>query len=108
LRKFLHVFELRLALLAVVALVVAQLGATAHTYSHGAASLASHQSGAVSHDPCNDCLAYAPLLSAAATPGPLPSLEPQGHGVGPLATANSLVELPPALAFRPRAPPVRA
>ena len=107
-RKFLHGFELHLALLAVVALAVAQLGATTHAYSHDAAASTTQRAKPASHDPCNNCLAYAPLLSAVATPPHLPSIEPQGRGAVLAPAATSLVNLSPAFAFRPRAPPVRA
>jgi hypothetical protein len=108
LRKLLHRFELRLAVMAAVALLIAQLGAMAHAYSHDAAagSTTTHQAGASSHDPCNDCLAYAPLLAAAGTPAALPSIEPQGRGLATHAAANSLVDLSLTLAFRSRAPPI--
>jgi hypothetical protein len=107
LRKFLHRFELRLAVMAAVALLIAQLGAMSHAYSHDAAidSPTTHQTGASSHDPCNDCLAYAPLLAAAGASGALPFIEPQGRGLATRATARSLVDLSLTLAFRSRAPP---
>jgi hypothetical protein len=107
LRKFRHRFELRLAIIAAIALLIAQVGATAHAYSHDAAAgaAASHRSAANSHDLCNDCLAYAPLLSAAAAPSALPFLRPQGPSAAMRVTADSLVERSPTLAFRSRAPP---
>jgi hypothetical protein len=107
LRKFLHGFDLRLALLATVALLMGQVGATAHAYAHGAAVGATYQNGLASHDPCNDCLAYAPLLSAAASPGALPGLEPQVGAFDLAAPASSLIESAPKLGFRSRAPPIR-
>jgi hypothetical protein len=93
--------------MAVVALLIAQLGAMSHAYSHDAAvgSLPTHQSGASSHDPCNDCLAFAPLLSAAGAPSALPFIEPQGRGLTACATPCSLIDLSLTLAFRSRAPP---
>jgi len=108
-RKLRHRFELRLAIMAALALLIAQLGATSHAYSHDAAAgaAASHRSGANSHDQCNDCLAYAPLLAAAAAPSALPFLGPQGPSAAVRATADSLVERSPTLAFRSRAPPTR-
>lgn len=106
-RKFLHRFELRLAILAAISLLIAQVGATAHAYSHDAAAGAatSHRSAANSHDLCNDCLAYAPLLSAAAAPNALPFVGPQGPSEAIRVTADSLVERSLTLAFRSRAPP---
>jgi hypothetical protein len=108
LRKFLHRFELRLAVMAAVALLLAQLGAMSHAYSHDAAlgSPTTHQAGANSHDPCDDCLAYAPLLAPGGMPGALPFIEPQGRGLATSAAAHSLVDLSLTLAFRSRAPPL--
>jgi hypothetical protein len=106
LRKLLHRFELRLAVMAVVALLIAQLGAMSHAYSHDAEGPPStHLSGASSHDLCKDCLAYSPLLSAAGTTSPLPFIEPQGRSASIGAIAHSLVDRSPTLAFRSRAPP---
>jgi hypothetical protein len=107
LRKLLLRFELRIAVMAAVALLIAQLGAMSHAYSHDAAAgdPATHQTGASSHDPCSECLAYAPLLASAGTPNVLPSVEPQGRGLSTLAAADSLVDLSLTLAFRSRAPP---
>jgi hypothetical protein len=106
LRKLLHRFELRIALLAALALLIAQLGAMSHAYAHDAAvgSPATHQTAAT-HDLCNDCLAYAPLLAAAGTPSALPYIEPQGRGLATRATAESLLDLSLTVAFRSRAPP---
>jgi hypothetical protein len=108
LRELPHRFQFRLALLALVALAVAQLGATTHAYSHDAAASTTHRAVPSSHNPCNDCLAYAPLLSSGAAPGPLPTVEPQGRGAELAPAATSLIDLSPALAFRSRAPPDRA
>lgn len=105
-KKLSHRFGFRLAAMAVVALLIAQLGAMSHAYSHdGADSSSTRQIGASSHHPCNDCLAYSPLLSAAGTPSPLPFIEPQGRSAATRAMARSLVGLSLTLAFRSRAPP---
>jgi hypothetical protein len=108
LRKFLLRSEFRLAVIAAAALLIAQLGAMSHAYSHDAAigSPTTHPTGASSHDPCDECLAYSPLLASAGTPGALPPIEPQGRGLATRATANSLVDLSLTLAFRSRAPPI--
>ncbi len=100
-------FELRIAVMAAVALLIAQLGAMSHAYSHDAAvgSPSTHQTGANSHDLCKDCLAYAPLLAGAAAASALPFIPPQGRGLATRATAQSLVDLSLTLAFRSRAPP---
>jgi hypothetical protein len=107
LKKLLHRFELRIAVMAAVALLIAQLGAMSHAYSHDAAvgAPSSLQTGASSNDLCNSCLAYAPLLAGAATPAALPFIAPQGRGLATRATAQSLVDLSLTLAFRSRAPP---
>jgi hypothetical protein len=105
LRQILPAFQLRLAILAMAALLFAQLGAMSHAYSHDAARTAAHSTAANSHELCNDCLAYAPLLSAAGTSTALPLVEPQGRGPATSATVRSLVELGPIPAFRSRAPP---
>lgn len=104
---FLHRFELRLAVFAAMLLLLAQFGAMSHAYSHDAAvgSPATHQTGASSHDPCGECLAYAPLLSAAGTSATLPSVEPQGRGAALRSAAHGLIPSAPTLAFRSRAPP---
>jgi hypothetical protein len=103
-------------------LLIAQLGAMAHVYSHDAATGAasahqslsggpetgSPQSGSPQsggHDFCGDCLNFAPLLSAAGAPAPLPFIEPQGRVLAPHAERTSLVDRSPHLAFRSRAPP---
>ena len=54
-------------LLALLALVVSQLGAQWHTYRHGAAprTEVSGRQLQAAQEPCKDCLAYAPLLAAA-------------------------------------------
>ena len=92
--------------MAAVALLIAQLGAMSHAYSHDAAIGApTHQTGASSHDPCDDCLAYAPLLAVAGAPAALSFIEPQGHGLATSVTAQSLVDLSLTVAFRSRAPP---
>lgn len=107
-RQLLHRVELRIAVLAAMALLFAQLGAMSHAYSHDAAvgAPSSHDgTGAVTHDPCNECVAYAPLLCAAGTPAALPLLAPRGGTIATRATADSLVNLDLTLAFRSRAPP---
>jgi hypothetical protein len=102
-----HRFELRVAVMAAVALLIAQLGAMSHAYSHDAAigSPSTHQTDASSHQPCDDCLAYAPLLAVSGAPAALPFIEPQGRGLATSATAQSLVDLSLTVAFRSRAPP---
>ena len=106
-RRYLHHLELRVAILAAVALLIAQLGAVSHAYSHAAAGFPStHLTGANSHDFCNDCVAYAPLLAPGGTGNPLPSVDRQGRGLATRAAAQSLIDLSLTLAFRSRAPPI--
>lgn len=106
-RLFLPRFDFRTAFLAVAALLFAQLGAMTHAYSHDPAFSTTPRTALSAHDLCKDCLAYAPLLSAS-TPTTLPAFEPQGGSSGVLASATSLLDLAPQLAFRSRAPPTRA
>jgi hypothetical protein len=102
-----HRFELRLALMAMVGLVIAQLGAVSHAYAHDTAvgSPSLHLTGTISHDPCGDCLAYAPLLSAAGGSASLPFLAPALPVGVTAALPDSLIDGLPFLAFRSRAPP---
>jgi hypothetical protein len=101
-------FKFRIAVIAAAALLIAQLGAMAHAYSHvrdvGQAS--SHQTNTGNHDFCGDCLNFAPVLSAAGTPSALPCIEPQGRSFCVRAECRSLIDRTPHLAFRSRAPPV--
>jgi len=102
-----HRQEFRVALIAALALIFAQLGAMTHAYSHGLeqAPAASQQANQTIHDFCKDCLNFAPLLSAAGAPAALPFAVPQACSLAPQAQIACLVELKFRLAFRPRAPP---
>ena len=93
--------------MAMAALVIAQMGAMSHAYSHDAAagSVPLQIIGAVSHNPCGDCLAYAPLLSAAGASGSLPPIEPEPRRATERALPDSLIDGLPFVAFRSRAPP---
>jgi hypothetical protein len=101
-------FELRFAVIAALALVLAQFGAMAHAYSHApeTSTVASQQVSPGVHDYCNDCLNFAPLLSAAGAPTALPFAVPQRCCIAPQAQLALLAELQSLLAFRSRAPPV--
>lgn len=104
--NFLHRVELRMAVLAAVALFIAQLGAMSHAYSHdGARGASTHQLGGASHDSCSDCLAYAPLLAVGGMPHALAGIAPQCRAPASRITCHSLVDLSLKLAFRARAPP---
>jgi hypothetical protein len=80
--------NLRLALFMALALLVAQLGAQAHAYSHIRAD--SHATD---------------LLAAAGGAGLLPFLAPQGVLAAPGAAIPTLSARTPTPAFRSRAPP---
>ena len=112
-KRFPHQVALRLAFLAVIALGFAQAGAVEHAYAHDAALRAAVIFGDQSlqlpapgsHDACDACLAYAPLLSGAGAPAELaviltPEPAEAWHRPGRSHLDDSL-----ALAFRSRAPP---
>jgi hypothetical protein len=102
-----HRLRIRWAALAALALLIAQLGAMAHAYSHVPQTRSvSAQQPTPSHDFCGDCLNFAPLLSAAGAPTVLPLDLPRGCHAAPAAPLYSLVDLKLLLAFRSRAPPV--
>jgi hypothetical protein len=100
--------EFRVALIAALALLFAQLGAMAHAYSHTPEkpAVASQQANPDIHDFCKDCLNFAPLLSAAGAPAALPFALPQACRLAPQAHIACLVDLKFLLAFRSRAPPL--
>jgi hypothetical protein len=101
-------FEHRVVFLALAMLLIAQLGAQLHTYAHRDASAldAPRQTLLASHGSCGDCLAFAPLLSAAGTPAWLPRLAGQARTPPPPLRAQSLPDSALTLAFRSRAPPL--
>jgi hypothetical protein len=109
LRRLKATQEFRVALIAALALIFAQLGAMAHAYSHApeTTSTSSPQSKLGIHDLCKDCLNFAPLLSAAGAPTALPFALPQPCSMAPQAQIACLVEHKSRLAFRSRAPPVK-
>jgi hypothetical protein len=100
--------EFRVALIAALALMFAQLGAMAHAYSHAPEKppVSSQQPNQGIHDFCKDCLNFAPLLSAAGAPALLPIALPQACSLAPQAQITCLVDLKFLLAFRSRAPPI--
>jgi hypothetical protein len=103
-----RLFDFRVALVAALALIFAQLGAMTHAYSHVPEKppLSSQQPNLGIHDFCKDCLNFAPLLSAAGAPAALPFALPQTCSLAPQAQITCLVDLKFLLAFRSRAPPV--
>jgi hypothetical protein len=102
-----HRLRLRFAVIAALALVIAQLGAMAHAYTHvpQTRAAAAQQTSPSVHDFCSDCLNFAPLLAAAGAPAAQPFALPQGCCVAPLSQPDSLLDLKLLLAFRSRAPP---
>ena len=101
-------FRLRVALVTALALLFAQLGAMTHAYSHGprAAPTAVQQQVPASHDFCNDCLNFAPLLAAAGAPAALHVAIARSRGAEPPTPLATLIGHRSPLAFRSRAPPV--
>ncbi len=93
-----------LSLILAIFVLVAQLGAQAHAYSHLAKSPDPVQRSAY-QTPCVECSAFAPLLAAvsgAAFPAVVPAVEP------PAITAILAAGIPqaaPCTAYRSRAPP---
>jgi hypothetical protein len=102
-----HRFEFRITALAALAFLIAQMGAIAHAYSHRPSTQTSvYQQSLASHEPCGDCLNFAPLLSAAGTPAALPVSLPIAQSSQPAAAPESFLDHRTYLAFRSRAPPV--
>jgi hypothetical protein len=100
-------FEHRVVFLALAMLLIAQLGAQLHTYAHGnTGAYAPTPTLLASHGACDDCLAFAPLLSAAGAPARLPRLAGQACTPAPPLRAHSLLNSALILAFRSRAPPL--
>lgn len=93
--------------MAALALLLAQLGAMNHAYSHvPRAGASSNQTQPLSgHEYCGDCLNFAPLLASAGAPEgivlALPPPEPTLH----TAAETVSPQLKPRLSFRSRAPP---
>ncbi len=104
-------FALRIAVITTLALLLAQLGALTHAYSHvpQAARAAAHQPISNTHDACSDCLNFAPLLAPGGASDELPFAGPTGHpGLAPCAEESSAPGRHACFAFRSRAPPVAA
>lgn len=104
----LHRLQLRLIFAVIFALLFAQLGATAHGYSHDAVAQSHnlHHSGPASHEACNDCIAYAGVLSSAGAPEYAFCIGPALSGLLLREHGDSLQAEFLALGFRSRAPPV--
>lgn len=110
LKKLVRYFGFRIGVIAAIALLIAQLGAMNHAYSHlpRSATATTQRSGPGVHDICDDCLSFAPVLSAAGTAATLPLIEPPARVSALRAIAVSLINPRPDLAFRSRAPPAIA
>ena len=87
-------------------LVIAQLGAQAHAYSHLSATRdANGELQRIHTLACSECVAFAPLLAAAGG-----SAAPLLHLPAPAATVTAFAAQPPPraaalTAYRSRAPP---
>ena len=103
-----HRFQLRVAAWVALALFVAQMGAIAHAYTHKPSTpqTSAYQQGTNSHESCDDCLNFAPLLAAAGTPALLPFSLQHSQSAPPSAAPSSFRQSRTHLAFRSRAPPV--
>jgi hypothetical protein len=103
-----HRQEFLIAALAVLALIIAQLGAIAHAYTHQptAAKAATYRQTTNSQEYCGECLDFAPLLAGAGTPA-TPALSLQvTQSPSPPDPPASFLDHRTYLAFRSRAPPV--
>jgi hypothetical protein len=99
--------EFRISALAALALLIAQMGAIAHAYTHRPSTQTStYQQTQTSHEVCGDCLNFAPLLSTAGTPATLPFSLQHSQSAPPQAAPLSFLDHRTYLAFRSRAPPV--
>jgi len=92
-------------LLLALALLVAQGVAQAHLYSHFASGTQKSDFSGTAGQLCNECLAVAPLLSAAGTPAsPCIAFAADAAAIVVAVVAPSF-ESSPHYAFRSRAPP---
>ena len=108
-KKFPHHSPFALAVIAAVVLLLAQLGAMHHAYSHvPSAATTAQDSNRGIHPVCDDCLSFAPVLSAAGSPTVLAFVAPPARALALRAVAASLISHRLDLAFRSRAPPVSA
>jgi hypothetical protein len=109
LKKIAHKSPFALAVVAALLLVLAQLGAMNHAYSHVPQASASVQdSSPASHAVCDECLSFAPLLSSAGSPVIAQFVTPPARAIALRAIAASALNDRLDLAFRSRAPPVSA
>jgi hypothetical protein len=107
LTKSRHQIDFRIALIAALALIVAQMGAMAHAYTHvpNASRISGQLPAPTDHQVCGECLNFAPLLAAAGAPAIPLHVEPPARGPVTTAQPASRPAFQPLLGFRSRAPP---
>ena len=88
-----------------LALLIAQVGALLHGYTHSRSSPDPVGVGTTAGQICDECLAFTPLLAAVGTPEARLDFHPPCAHESPLSGATSLFERRPGYAFRSRAPP---
>jgi hypothetical protein len=109
LRKFPQNSALFFAAVAAIVLVLAQLGAMNHAYSHVPQVAATVQdANPAAHAVCDECLSFAPMLSSAGSPSFATFVAPPARAIALAAVAAALLNHRLDLAFRSRAPPVSA
>jgi hypothetical protein len=109
LKRIAHNSSFGLAAFAALVLVLAQLGAMNHAYSHVPRVTASVQDlNPATHAICDECLSFAPVLSSAGSPALVDFVAPPPRAIALRAVAASLIADRLDLAFRSRAPPVSA
>jgi hypothetical protein len=109
LKRIAHNSSFALAAFAALVLVLAQLGAMNHAYSHVPRVTASVQDlNPAAHAICDECLSFAPVLSSAGSPAIVDFVAPPPRAVALRAVTASLIAYRLDLAFRSRAPPVSA
>jgi hypothetical protein len=94
-----------LSLLLAIFVLVAQLGAQAHAYSHLAKSPDPIQRSSHGGAPCVECSAFAPLLTAvsgASFPVVVTAVEPPAIAASPAVGVHATAT---CTAYRSRAPP---
>ncbi len=96
---------MRVALLTALVLLVAQVAAQAHAYSHLHPGFDTTQQLDAHGRLCSECLAVAPLLATAGSTGRSFLTPPQGVTAAADVVVASLISHEPTLAFRSRAPP---
>lgn len=108
-KKFPHSCPFGAAILAVIVLLLAQMGAMNHAYSHVPQATASvHATQPAAHTLCDDCVSFAPVLAVAGTSAMPALVAPPARVIALRAAAVSLLKPRLDLAFRSRAPPVAA